>query len=139
MKTPNPITVETLVQGNVRRVWEYWTAPAHIMQWNHASDDWFCPYAENNVQVDGTFKFTMAAKDGSIKFDFEGTYTSVRPFERIRYTMADGRQAKIISTSLGHTTKITETFDPETANSDELQRQGRQSILDNFKKYVEAH
>ena len=33
--------------------------------------------------------------------------------------------------------KVTETFDPEHENPEEMQRAGWQAILENFKKYVE--
>lgn len=132
------ITVETTVNAPVEKVWKFWTQPEHITKWCQASDDWHAPYAENDLRLNGKFKTTMAAKDGSASFDFEGVYTNVQPNQVIEYTMADGRRVKILFTDqLGGTT-VTETFDPENTNPIELQRGGWQAILDNFKNYVEA-
>ncbi len=104
-----------------------------------ASDDWHAPHAENDVKVGGKFKTTMAAKDGSASFDFEGIYNNVKNFETIEYDMADGRHVKVEFKNLADkTTKVIETFDMENENSEELQRGGWQSILDNFKKYTES-
>ena len=90
-------------------------------------------------RTNGKFKTTMAAKDGSFSFDFEGVYTNVQPNQVIEYTMADGRKVKIVFSEKGNETKVTETFDPESENSIEMQRGGWQAILDNFKKYTEAN
>jgi uncharacterized protein YndB with AHSA1/START domain len=134
MKT---ITVSTLVKASVEKVWECWTQPEHITQWYHASDDWHAPHAENDVKIDGKFKTTMAAKDGSAGFDFEGTYISVDAYKYIEYAINDGRNVKLEFETLPEAIKITETFEMENINSEELQRTGWQAILDNFKKYVE--
>ena len=135
----SPITVETIVNAPVEKVWEMWNGPEHITKWAFASDDWEAPEAENDVREGGKFRTKMAAKDGSSSFDFEGTYATVVPRELIKYAMTDGRKVSVAFEDLGGSTKITETFDPETENTVEMQRSGWQSILDNFKKYVEAN
>lgn len=132
------ITVQARVAAPLEKVWEFWTTPEHIKQWNNASDDWHTPHAENDLRKGGKFLSRMEAKDGSFGFDFEGTYDEVLRHDRIRYTMEDGRQVKIEFASDDGTTTVTETFDPEETNSPEMQRDGWQAILDNFRKYVEA-
>lgn len=119
-------------------VWKYWTLPEHIIKWYQASDDWHAPYAENDLKENGKFKTTMAAKDGSTSFDFEGIYTRIQKNKIIEYVLADGRKVKISFTGQGPKTKVVETFDPEKINSLELQRDGWQAILNNFKKYTET-
>jgi uncharacterized protein YndB with AHSA1/START domain len=133
----NAITVETTVNAPIEKVWQYWTDPQHVMQWNSASEDWHTPKAENDLRKDGSFSFTMAAKDGSFSFDFGGVYTDVAEHQRIAYTMSDGRKVRVIFESNADATKVIETFDPESENSEEMQRAGWQAIIDNFKKYVE--
>ncbi|MFD0941703.1 SRPBCC family protein [Pedobacter boryungensis] len=133
------ITVESVVNAPIARVWELWGKPEHITQWAHASDDWHAPHAENDLRTNGLFKTTMAAKDGSFSFDFEGVYTNVIEHSLIEYAVADGRKVNITFKSLGNTTQIIETFEPEEMNSLEMQRGGWQAILDNFKKYAEAN
>ena len=124
METRQSITVETVVKAPIKKVWESWTLPEHITKWNQASDDWHTPYAENDPRTGGKFKSTMAAKDGSMSFDFEGIYSLVTLQQRIEYAMADGRQVKIIFEGKGNETIVIETFDAETENSIELQRGG---------------
>ncbi len=138
METKQAITVETIVNAPIAKVWESWTLPQHITKWNQASDDWHTPYTENDCRTGGKFKSTMAARDGSFSFDFEGVYTLVIPHERIEYAMADGRTVKVIFQANGNHTIVTETFDPESENSIELQRGGWQAILNSFKKYTEG-
>lgn len=140
METQNrtAIKVETTVKAPADKVWAYWTAPAHITNWCNASEDWHAPFAENDLQEGGKFKTTMAAKDGSMRFDFEGVYTVVKEPEAIAYTMADGRKVGITFTDRGHETDIVEIFDAEDTHPLEMQQSGWQAILDNFKKYVES-
>lgn len=132
------ITIESTVNAPVEKVWEYWTKPEHITQWNSASDDWHTPRAENDLRAGGSFASRMEAKDGSMGFDFGGVYDAVRTNEYIEYTMGDSRKVKINFSTQGKQTNVTESFEAENTNSVEMQRSGWQAILDNFKKYTEA-
>ena len=131
------ITIETLVKTSVEKVWTCWTEPKHITQWNQASTDWHAPYAENDLRTGGKFKTTMAAKDGSVSFDFEGIYTKIQQLKVIEYTIADGRKVSITFTGTANETKVVESFEAENANPIEIQRGGWQAILDSIKKYTE--
>ncbi len=133
------ITVQTTVQAPLSKVWQLWTAPEHIMQWNNASPDWHTPRATNDLRTGGSFMSRMEAKDGSAGFDFGGTYSEVIDGKKIAYAMDDGRKVEVLFDENGGATTVTETFDAETENSPEMQKAGWQSILDNFKSYVEAH
>lgn len=134
----NIITVQTTVKAPIEKVWEYWNSPEHITGWAFASDDWEAPTAENDLKVGGKFKTKMAAQDGSSSFDFTGVYTKLEEHELIEYTMDDGRKVSVRFESVDGGTKITETFEPERENTEEVQRSGWQAILDNFKKYAES-
>lgn len=137
MSTTTRITVSVTVNKPVAEVWAIWTDPIHIMQWNAATDDWHCPKAENDLRTGGKFISTMAARDGSFSFDFEGVYDDVQPHKRIAYTMADGRTCEILFTEENGTTHVVESFDAEAQNPVEMQRDGWQAILDRFKAYTE--
>jgi uncharacterized protein YndB with AHSA1/START domain len=132
------IKIEAVIAKDTKKVWEYWTKPEHITKWNFASDDWQCPHAKSDLRVGGTYAARMEAKDGSFGFDFEAVYDEVVVQKRIAYTMADGRRAITDFENLGHETKVTTTFDAEKENSEEMQRQGWQAILNNFKRYAEG-
>ncbi|WP_300596823.1 SRPBCC family protein [Niabella sp.] len=133
------ITVETTINAPVEKVWEYWTEPEHIKKWNSASDDWHTPHAENDLRTGGRFSSRMEARDGSMGFDFGGIYDEVKNHEQIDYTMGDGRKVTILFAGADNQTSITETFDAEQTNPVEMQQAGWQAILDNFKRYSEAH
>ncbi|MBO9594708.1 MAG: SRPBCC family protein [Niabella sp.] len=133
------ITVATTINAPVEKVWEYWTAPEHIKKWNSASDDWHTPHAENDLRTGGRFSSRMEARDGSMGFDFGGVYDEVKIHEQIDYTMGDDRKVHIAFSGEGNHTAITETFDAENTNPVDMQQAGWQSILDNFKRYTEAH
>ncbi len=137
MPEANVITVQAHVNLPTEKVWTYWTEPEHVMQWNSASDDWHTPKATNDLREGGTFTSRMEAKDGSAGFDFTGTYTKVEPHARIEYTMEDGRNVTITFREENGGTTVTETFDAETQNPVEMQREGWQAILENFKRYAE--
>jgi uncharacterized protein YndB with AHSA1/START domain len=131
------ITVMVIISAPLEKVWQQWTEPAHITKWAFASHDWEAPSAENDVRVGGTFKTVMAAKDKSARFDFTGQYTNVQEHAIIAYDMEDGRHVTVTFEQVPEGTKVTETFDPEQENAVELQRSGWQSMLENFKRYVE--
>ncbi len=134
------IKIETTVNANIDKVWDFWNNPKHIVNWAFASDDWEAPYAENDLNVGGNFLTRMSAKDKSSSFDFTGTYSKVLPKEEIEYKITDGREVSIQFEKIDEkTTKITEEFEMESENSEELQRGGWQAILDNFKKYTEEN
>jgi uncharacterized protein YndB with AHSA1/START domain len=139
MNEKTSITVQTTVHAPIEKVWKLWTTPQHIMQWNNASDDWHTPRAENDLRAGGKFTYRMEAKDGSFGFDFEGVYDEVRANERIAYTIGDGRKVIIAFASNDAGTHVVEIFEAESMNSLDMQRNGWQAILDNFKKYAEAN
>ena len=131
------ITVTAFVNAPVKKVWELWSRPDHIVKWNSASPDWHTPWAENDLREGGKFNSRMEAKDGSFGFDFGGVYDEVVENQLIKYTIGDGRKVEALFAAEGDSTKITETFEAEGTNPVEMQRGGWQAILDSFKSYAE--
>lgn len=130
------ITIETTVNAPIKKVWEFWNDSKHITQWGSASDDWHTTSATNDLRLGGRFQYAMAAKDGSAGFDFGGEYTKVTTNQLIEYTMDDGRKVRI-EFSGQDKVKIVETFEAEETNPIDMQRNGWQAILNNFKLHVE--
>ncbi|HEY5754226.1 MAG TPA: SRPBCC family protein [Steroidobacter sp.] len=131
------ITVETNISAPIEAVWRAYTTPADIMKWNAASADWHTTAATVDLRDGGKFSSRMEAKDGSMGFDFAGTYTKVVPHELIEYSFGD-RTARIQFTQLPQSVRVRVTFDAEATNSEEQQRAGWQAILGNFARYVEG-
>jgi len=131
------VTIETTIKAPIEKVWNQLNNPLDIMKWNFASPDWYCPSAENDLRVGGSLKSTMAAKDGSFAFLFEGFYDEVIANRYIKYHLADSRVVEITLTQQNNEVLVTETFDSENENPIEMQQQGWQAILNNFKNYVE--
>ncbi len=132
------ISVQTKIDAPLDLVWKLWTTPEDIVNWNNASEDWHTPKATNDLRTGGKFSFRMEAVNGNEGFDFGGVYDKVIPKERIEYTLADGRKVSVAFSKTNGKTKIVETFEPEKINSIELQHDGWQSIMDNFKRYAEV-
>jgi uncharacterized protein YndB with AHSA1/START domain len=132
------IAITTEVQASMDKVWRCWTDPACIKKWNHALDSWHCPAASNDLSVGGRYVYTMASTDGKMSFDFSGTYTEVVQHERITSQLDDGRMVWVSFESVGpNSIKVMEKFEAENENALELQRNGWQAILDNFKRVAE--
>jgi uncharacterized protein YndB with AHSA1/START domain len=131
------ITISVVIALPIEIVWRYWTEPQHITQWCQASDDWHAPFADNNLIEGGVFTTTMAAKDGSVSFDFSGVYTKIVMHNLIAYRLGDGRLVSIVFLNNGSETTITETFEPESENPLDMQEAGWQAILNSFKQYAE--
>ena len=134
-----PITIQATIQATKDKVWDYYTEPKHITNWNFASDDWCCPSATNHLMVGGKYSARMEAKDGSFGFDFEGVYDEVVIGERFDLTFMDSRKMAVVFSDNENNTDVQITFDPENENPKELQRDGWQMILNNFKKYTESN
>ena len=133
------ITIQAEIKASIEKVWKCWTTPAHIVKWNNASDDWHTTKAENDLRVGGKFTSRMEAKDGSFGFDFGGVYDVVENHKRIAYTLDDSRKVDIHFSTNGNSTTLVETFDAEGENPVEMQREGWQAILNNFKLYIESN
>lgn len=131
------ITVETTVAAPVGEVWRAYTTPDDIRQWNAASDDWHTTAASVDLREGGRFSSRMEAKDGSMGFDFAGTYTKVVEPELIEYSFGD-RSARVAFTPGQGGVTVRVTFDGESTHSVEQQRQGWQAILDRFARHVWA-
>lgn len=131
------ISVESHVKAPVAAAWHAYTTPEDILRWNAASDDWHTTAATVDLREGGEFSSRMEAKDGSFGFDFAGTYTKVVPNERLEFSFGD-RAAAVEFVPAQGGVDVRVTFDAETENPVEMQRQGWQAILDNFARYVEA-
>jgi len=132
------IKIEALIHAEINLVWDCYTQPSHITEWNFASDDWHCPMAKNDLRVGGKYHVRMEAKDGSFGFDLEATYDSIDPGNSFTYTMSDGRPVQLVMHENGNSTEVTITFEAENQNPVELQREGWQAILNNYKRYTES-
>ena len=133
----NKITVETKIVAPIEQVWSAWITPDDIKEWNTASDDWHTTNAAVDLRVGGVFSSRMEAKDGSVGFDFAGTFTKVVEHKLIESTFGD--RVLLVEFIAAHdSVTVRETFDAEATNSVEQQRGGWQAILSNFKKHVES-
>ena len=131
------ITVETIVAAPIEKVWRAYTTPQDIKRWNAASDDWHTTAAAVDLRPGGAFSSRMEAKDGSMGFDFAGTYTKVVKHKLIEYSFGD-RTAQVEFAEGSKGVGVRVTFDSESTHSVEQQREGWQAILKNFARHVEA-
>ena len=136
--TTQSITVETTVAALVTVVWDAYITPEDIMQWNFASPDWCCPRAEVDLRNGGALSFRMEARDGSMGFDFAGTYEEVDAPGGVTIKLDDGRLSRTTFEAEGDGTRVRTVFEPEATNPVEMQRAGWQAILDNFAAHVAA-
>ena len=131
------ITVETVIAAPIEKVWRAYTTPEDIKQWNAASDDWHTTAATVDLRVGGIFSSRMEAKDGSMGFDFAGTYTNIVPNKTIEYAFGDrAAQVEFANSPKGVSVRV--TFDGETTHSVEQQQAGWQAILNNFARHVDV-
>ena len=130
------ITVSTELPLPLSTVWEKWNNPEHVTLWNFAHESWHCPKASSDFQVGGEFHYLMAARDGSFEFDFWGTFDAIDVEKHIAITLGDGRKMMVDFVQTEDGTRVTETFEPEQVNPIEMQEQGWQAILEQFKKYA---
>lgn len=131
------IKVETFINLPGQNVWEKFTQPQHIQNWNFATPEWHCPKAENELKEGGKFSYRMEAKDGSFGFDFSGVFDEINPPFSLKYHLDDARKVEVTFTEDSQGTRVIQSFQPDPEQPEEMQKQGWQAILDNFKKYAE--
>lgn len=132
------ITIEITILKSVTKVWEFFTEPDHITQWNFASDEWTCSSAQNDLQVGGVFNYRMEMKDDDFGLDYKGSYDEIIPLQKIKYHLDDGRKVEVLFEKVDeNTTQVTQAFEPDPQQPELMQREGWYSILDNFHKHVE--
>jgi len=139
MTTLAPITVSVEVPGTVEQAWIAFTNTSAIQAWNFASPDWHCPGASNDLKPGGSFCYRMEARDGSMGFDYEGTFKEVSPYRRLSFALGPEREVLVEFLSRGSATEVRQSFTPDTEVSIEQQRAGWQAIMDNYRTYVASH
>jgi uncharacterized protein YndB with AHSA1/START domain len=135
----NKITASAIINADIKKVWEYYTNPNHIIKWNFADPSWQCPSASNDMRVGGKYSARMEAKDGSFGFEFEAVYSEIEDGKSFTYGIPDGRQITVVFDPDNDQTEVTITFDAENQNPIEMQKNGWQAILNNFKSYTETN
>ena len=133
----NPLESETLINAPIEIVWDLWTNPKHIVKWNNMSDEWHTPIAENDLRVGGRLFLRMEMKDGSDGFDYTCIYDDVVVNQKISHITSDNRKTEVLFLVTEDGVRLTETFEPESKTPLDIQKDFCQSILDNFKAYVE--
>src|SRR3546814_4865920 len=121
------IIVETTVDGPSEYVWRAYTTPDDIKQWNAASDDWHTTAATVDLRPGGVFSSRMEAKDGSMGFDFAGTYTKIVKHEFIEYSFGD-RTAQVEFANGPKGVNVRVSFESEYSHSIEEQRSEERSV-----------
>jgi uncharacterized protein YndB with AHSA1/START domain len=131
------LRVEAVIAAPIAKVWHDYTSADAIKKWNAASDDWHTTRADVDLRIGGAFNFRMEARDGSMGFDFAGTYINIIVHKLIEYKF-DERRAVVELSPVDQGILVRVTFDAEETHTLEQQQQGWQSILNRFKSYVEA-
>jgi len=132
----NQITIEVLLPTTPEIAWQAFTEPEAITLWNFATPEWHCPSAEVELVKGGRHIARMEAKDGSMGFDFAGTYEQVEPPHAITLKLDDARISRTTFVSEGEGTRVTTVFEPDTSAPIDMQREGWQAILNNYAAYV---
>ena len=128
---------ETLINAPIDIVWELWTNTEHIAQWNNMSEEWHTPIAENDLRAGGRLYLRMETKDGIEGFDYICNYDEIVVHEKIAHTTSDKRKTTVTFVETKDGVRLTEEFEPESETPLDLQQKFCQSILNNFKHYIE--
>ena len=138
MNPLDKITIETTVKTSPTEAWNAFTSPEAIVRWNQASPDWHCPSAHVDLRKGGQHIARMEARDGSMGFDYAGTYEEVDAPNALTLRLDDERQVRTTFVRVGDGTRVTTTFDPDAGGSPEMQRDGWQAILNSFAAFVDG-
>jgi hypothetical protein len=79
----------------------------------------------------------MEAKDGSFGFDLIANFLAIEEPTLIASELEDGRKVEVKFMISENFVTVLQRFEPEDQNPRELQQQGWQAILNQFKTYCE--
>ncbi|SFT72881.1 Uncharacterized conserved protein YndB, AHSA1/START domain [Lishizhenia tianjinensis] len=131
------LKVAAIIHQSKDKVWDSFTNADHITKWNFAHPSWCCPKSSVDLRVGGEMNNRMEAVDGSMGFDLKAKFDVVNPCVQLDYTLEDGRKVTCSFEEENGSVTLTQCFDPEKENPEEMQTQGWQAILNNFKNYTE--
>lgn len=131
------LITEVFVEASIEEVWRLWTKPEHIAEWNNPTEEWHTPHAENDLRIGGKLFLRMELKSGKDGFDYISTYDEVVVNEKIKHTTADNRKTTVLFFISDSGIRIREIFEPDIETPIDTQQMFCQSILNNFKRYVE--
>jgi uncharacterized protein YndB with AHSA1/START domain len=131
------LEVQATIIAPLDQVWDKWTQAEHVVNWNFAHESWCCPKAHVDFRVGGSSSYRMEAKDGSMGFDLNATFSAIAPHKQILSVLEDGRNVIVNFNVEGNQTTVVQRFEPEQENPRELQQGGWQAILNQFKNYCE--
>lgn len=134
------ITVEITIKAPLEAVWESWTKPSIIQQWNGVSQDWYCTVADIDLHEGGHFNYRLEHQSDQHSFSVNGTFTRIKLLRLIHYKLDDDRSVEIeFIEQADHSIRITQTFDPSPDTSPQAQQDKWQDIMRYFKKVVETN
>ncbi len=134
------IEIEVTIESSISKVWNSFFTAESICKWNFASEEWYCPAAKLDFKEGGEFCYTMSAKDQSFCFDLKGVFINIVPLQLLEYKLEDGRMVRVEFIQQNEKeVHVKQYFEPESENPEDLQKQGWQAILNNFKLFVEQN
>ena len=131
------LEVSVQIAAALSEVWNKWTQAEHVVNWNFAHESWCCPKAEVDFRVGGASNYRMEAKDGSFGFDLKATFLDLQFPSYIASQLEDGRGVEVQFIEGENGVLLKQRFEPESENPLDLQQQGWQAILNQFKFYCE--
>jgi len=132
------VTVECVVDVSVEKAWVLWTNVDHIVHWS-LWPGWHVPGAVNDLTKAGRFFYRMEDKSTKEGFDYSGVHDEIEECKLIRSHLDDGRTIEVaFSAETDCTTRVTQTLQPKSTYSAELQKQGWQEVMDTFRAYAET-
>lgn len=132
------LEVQVTVNQPLEKVWEVFNSDYHMKNWFFASPEWYVSQAENNFTEGGKIIIGMDSMDGSSAFKYEGSYRYIEYQQQVEYVLSDGRAVRTQFEQVDGGVLIQQKFQPENSVSEEVQRTGWQSILNQFKSYIEG-
>ena len=131
------LEVRAVIEAPLDQVWDKWTQAVHVVNWNFAHESWCCPKAEVDFRVGGGSNYRMEAKDGSMGFDLNATFSAIEEHKQILSVLEDGRNVIVNFNVEGNQTTVVQRFEPVQENPLDMQQGGWQAILNQFKSYCE--
>lgn len=133
------LNVSVLINKSLELVWETWNDENQMHNWLFISADYETKNPKVDLRLGGSFSYSMASKVGDFDFEYRATYTEIELFRKIAFTLVDDRKAEVLFSSEAGRTCLQISFESVVEQDNDVQIIGWQTILTNFKNYLESN
>lgn len=131
------ISVNITIHQSLEFVWDTWNDENQMKYWLFLSDDYEITNPKNDLRIGGGYSYLMKSKEGGFDFEYKATYKQIELKKFIAFTLSDSRRVEVAFFEVEDVVHIEIRFEAVREQDLDVQLQGWQKLLFNFKNHIE--